>query len=90
MHYEFSGDFRSGRKCSCGEPDTLSHVRRGCQLFLDILPEDPEVYNSVEGSEKVYSKILQRKAELVAAGGQGGAAGGQGGAADGQGGEAGA
>ena len=72
MHYEFSGDFGSGNKCECGEPDTLSHVRRGCYLFMDILPENYETYNSIEGSEKVYEDILRRKEEIRVAGRAGG------------------
>ena len=38
-HMAFLGDYGSGVRCICGEPDTLGHVRRGCYLYTDILPD---------------------------------------------------
>ena len=64
-HTAFTGDFGSGTRCICGEMDTLGHVRRGCYLYTDILPDNYETYNSVERSEAVYRAVLERKAELV-------------------------
>ena len=63
-HSSFTGDFGSGKHCSCGNLDTIGHVRRGCHLYNDILPESYETYNSVELSEAVYKAILARKEEL--------------------------
>ena len=65
-HYAFSADFGSGKRCSCGELDTFGHVRRGCHLYHDLLPETYETYNSVEGAEAVYDSILARKEEINA------------------------
>ena len=63
-HLAFQGDFGSGARCVCGESDTISHVRRGCYLFTDILPDEYESYNSVEKAEKVYRDIMNRKEEI--------------------------
>ena len=64
-HMAFLGDYGSGVRCICGEPDTIGHVRRGCYLYTDILPDSYEQYNSVEGSEETYKAILDRKDELA-------------------------
>ena len=63
-HLAFTGDFGSGKRCVCGDIDTIGHVRRGCYMFTDILPENYDQYNSVEGSELVYQAILARKEEI--------------------------
>ena len=64
-HYSFSGDFGSGVRCSCGELDTLGHVRRGCHMYLDLLPSSYDDYFSVEKAEKLYTEILKRKEEIM-------------------------
>ena len=63
-HFEFEGDFGSRTPCPCGEADTLSHVRRGCPEYRDLLPPDPKSYFGVENTEKIYRKIFERKRSL--------------------------
>ena len=63
-HMSFLGDFGSGTRCICGEIDTISHVRRGCYLYADILPDSYETYNSVKGSKETYKSIKTRMDEL--------------------------
>ena len=64
-HFEFSGDFGSGDLCACGEADTLAHIRRGCIWYKDLLPTDNMDYFSVEKSEALYKKIIERHRELT-------------------------
>ena len=63
-HNAFSGDFGSGKRCVCGDIDTIGHVRRGCYMYTDILPENYDQFNSVEGSENIYRNIIARKEEI--------------------------
>ena len=58
--FSFSADFGSGARCPCGELDTMGHVRRGCEEYHDILPEDPEEFNKLERAELLYTRIMTR------------------------------
>ena len=65
-HFSFSGDFGSGVKCRCGQPDTLHHVRQGCEEYMDLMTDSnvDEMLNSVERSEKFYEAVLARREEM--------------------------
>ena len=66
-HFTFSGDFGSGVRCGCGKLDTLNHVRRGCPVYRDLVPNedsDPNCFNSVERAEEVYEAVLARRVSI--------------------------
>ena len=49
---------------TCGSPETLAHVRRGCVHYHDLLPDNTNNYNSPTKSLKVYKKLQKRRKNL--------------------------